>query len=69
MMKAMLTHLDKLHVAIAFSSQDHHVGVWVVKGDQDSRRHVQIQLVLIIMKMVMKLVMVMKLMMVMQKGW
>ena len=51
-MKAMLIHLDKLHVAIAFSSQDHHVGVRVVEGDQDSRRHVQVQLVLVIMTMV-----------------
>ena len=52
MMKAMLIHLDKLHVAIAFSSKDHHVGVRVVEGDQDSRRYVQVQLVLVIMTMV-----------------
>ena len=55
MMKAVVIHLDKLHVAIAFSSKDHHVGVRVVKGDQDPRRHVQVQLVLIIMNMVMNM--------------
>ena len=71
----MLIHLDKLHVAIAFSCQDHHVGVRVVEGDQDSRRHVQVQLVLrksrngdeyvIVIKL--EMVMVMKLVMIMQK--
>ena len=55
MMEAMLIHLDKLHVAIAFSCQDHHVGVRVIEGDQDPRRHVQVQLVLLIMNMVMNM--------------